>query len=187
MMEIRSIIASDLPEMHRIYSYYVENTAVTFEYDAPSFQEFSRRIAVVQEKYPILVAISDGVVLGYAYASIFRPRPAYDWSVETTIYLHPEAKGGGIGRALYAKLEEILALQNVHNLNACIAYPEIADEYLTDASVRFHEKLGYRLIGKFTNSGFKSGKWYHMVWMEKVILQHEPSPKPFIPFPDLTV
>lgn len=184
-MQIRELVDTDLPALHQIYSYYVENTAVTFEYEAPSLKEFSRRIALVQEKYPVLVGIVDGVLKGYAYASTFRPRPAYDWSVETTIYLHPEAKGAGLGRALYLKLEEILALQNVHNLNACIAYPEVADEYLTDASVRFHEKLGYRLVGQFTNSGFKSGKWYHMVWMEKLIANHEAAPEKFIPFPQL--
>ena len=117
-----------------------------------------------------------------AYASPFKERAAYDWAVETSIYVCRTEKGNGIGKKLYGALEEALAAQHILNLNACIAYPEQEDEYLTLDSVRFHEKLGYRMVGEFLQCGYKFERWYHMVWMEKHIGQHVKNQPPIIPF-----
>ena len=91
----------------------------------------------------------------------------------------------GLGKLLYAELEQISAAQNIQNLYACIAFPETADAYLTDNSVRFHTHMGYTVAGKFHHCGYKFGTWYHMVWMEKVLGVHAVPPTPFVPFPEL--
>ncbi len=171
--EIRIATKNDAKELLDIYAYYVKETAITFEYEVPSEEEFAGRIRHVLEKYPYLVAVSDGKIVGYAYVSPFKERAAYDWAVETTVYIHKDKKGLGIGKALYLRLEEILIKQNILNMEACIAYAETEDEYLTNASVRFHEKLGYRLVGEFKKCGYKFNRWYNMVWMEKHIGEHK--------------
>lgn len=182
---IRIATAQDAPELLKIYAPYVEKTAITFEYAVPTVQEFQERILRVLKKYPYLVAQRDGEIVGYAYAGAFKERPAYDWAVETTVYVRQDQKKKGIGRELYLALEQALALQNVLNLNACIAYPETEDEYLTKNSVRFHERLGYRLVGEFHQCGYKFGRWYNMVWMEKCIGKHEETPLPVKAFGEI--
>lgn len=172
-LEIRLATEADIPKLLDIYAYYVENTAITFEYEVPSMEEFTERMKRVLEKFPYLAAVLDGEIVGYAYVSPFKERPAYNWAVETSIYVHKDKKGMGIGRCLYEKLEELLKKQNILNLEACIAYPEVEDAYLTKDSVRFHEKLGYRMVGEFVKCGYKSNRWYNMVWMEKHIGEHK--------------
>jgi len=171
-MNIRIATKEDAKELLAIYAPYVEKTAITFEYDVPTVEEFERRIVHTLEKYPYLVAENDGEILGYAYAGTFYGRAAYDWCVETTVYVRENQKKNGIGKQLYSELENILRKQNVLNLYACVAYTKIEDEYLTKNSVRFHEHLGYRLIGEFRKCGYKFGRWYDMVWMEKYIGEH---------------
>ena len=117
-----------------------------------------------------------GEPVGYAYAGSFKERAAYDWAVETTVYVREDMKKHGIGRALYTALEEALAAQGILNLNACIAFPETEDEYLTTDSVRFHEKMGFNDVGRFHKCGCKFGRWYDIVWMEKHIGTHEENP-----------
>lgn len=179
---IRCATLNDAEKLRAIYVPYVEKTAITFEYEVPTVEEFSRRIARVQEKYPWLVMEEDGEIIGYAYAGAFKDRPAYDWAVETTIYVREDRKGRGIGRGLYLALEKALALQNILNLNACIAYPAKEDQYLTRDSVHFHEHMGYRMVGRFFQCGCKAGRWYDMVWMEKHLGPHEHDPAPVRPF-----
>ena len=184
-MELRLANVDDYPQIYEIYSYYVANTAVTFEYEIPPFAEFVQRLEHITATYPLVVA-SDPLtqqVWGYAYASRFRPRAAYDWSVETSVYLAQDMRRSGIGHQLYTALEELLKLQNVFNLNACIGVPEVEDEFLTNASVRFHEKMGYNFVGRFTNAGYKYGNWYHVVWMEKILAPHPVKPAPLQSFP----
>ena len=106
------------------------------------------------------MAEEDGNIVGYAYVSPFKERAAYDWSVETSIYVDMIQKRKGIGRLLYDRLEEILKKQGILNVNACIGYPQIDDEYLTKDSVYFHEKLGYHMVGTFHQCGYKFGRWY---------------------------
>ena len=157
----------DVPAMLGIYAPYVEETAVSFEYAVPSEEEFRSRLARVQASYPWLVAEHGGQVLGYAYTSRFHPRAAYDWSVEASIYLRRDERGHGLGRRLYEKLEACLRSQNVLCAYSCIAHAPTPDEYLDHASIRFHERMGYHLTGTFPNCGYKFGRWYGMVWMEK--------------------
>ena len=118
-------------ELLEIYAYYVEKTAITFEYEVPSIEAFGERIHKTLKRYPYLVSEKDGRLAGYAYAGPFKERRAYDWSVETTIYIAKDVRGHGLGKERYTALEHALALQNVINLNACIAYPDPEDEYLT--------------------------------------------------------
>ena len=177
-MKIRIASPSDAAELVSVYAPYVEHTAITFEYEVPSVEEFENRIRRTLEKYPYLVAEEGGTILGYAYTSAFKGRPAYDWSAETSIYVREGFGHQGIGSLLYRELEKLLRRQNICNLCACIAYPN-------PASIAFHEAFGYRIVAHFHASGFKQGTWYDMVWMEKELCPHEVPPKPFIPFPDL--
>lgn len=181
-MRIRLATEEDAKELLDIYRYYVEHTAITFEYETPSLEEFQKRIRNTLKRYPYLAAEENGKILGYAYASPFKERAAYDWSVETTIYVNKDAKHQGIGKKLYLALEEVLRAQHVINVDACITDPEIEDEYVTKNSVQYHTHLGYHLVGKFYKSGYKFGRWYDMVWMEKYIGKHKNVPEPFIPF-----
>lgn len=171
-MLIRSARIEDIPQLLDIYRYYVEYTAITFEYETPSQAEFEDRMRKTQERYPYLVAEVDGKVMGYAYAGTFRSRKAFDWSAEVSIYLDQNVRGQGIGRLLYEKLEMALKSMGILNLNACIASIDGEDPYLTNASQRFHEKCGFQLVGKFHHSGYKFHRWYDMIWMEKLIGKH---------------
>lgn len=186
---IRSAENSDIPAMLAVYAPYVEETAVSFEYSVPDEKEFRGRLERLQACYPWLVAEMDGQVKGYAYASRFHPRAAYDWSVEVSIYVSREERGHGLGRRLYQALEAMLRAQNVLSAYACIAHAPKPDEYLDHASIRFHEHMGYTLTGTFPHCGFKFGRWYGMVWMEKRLVPadaHESlCPAPLVPFPSV--
>ena len=175
---IRMANPADAQALLNIYAPYVINTAITFEYDVPYVEEFSSRIAHTLEKYPYLIAEEGGNILGYAYASPFHDRPAYDWAVETSIYVDQNIKHRGIGRKLHDALESTLREQGILNMNACIAYPPEEDEHLDKNSVEFHAHMGYRLVGEFYKCGYKFNRWYNMVWMEKLIGEHLSDQKP---------
>lgn len=185
MPTIRSATGLDAPRLLDIYAYYVKNTAVTFEYDVPALEEFQRRMATTLTRYPYLVVEEDGVVQGYAYAGPFKGRAAYDWSCELSIYLAQDVHGHGLGRMLYQALEDALSKMGILNLYACIAYPEKEDEYLTRNSAQFHAHLGYAQVGTFHRCGQKFGRWYDMIWMEKLIGQHRPNQGPILPYPEV--
>lgn len=163
----------------------MEKTAVTFEREVPSLDEFKSRMSHTLERYPFIVAKDSGRVLGYAYAGAFVGRRAYDWSAETTTYLDHNIRHLEIGKQLYIRLESALKQMNVLNLNACIGYPRENDEYLADNSARFHEHPGYSLVGTFHDGGYKFGKWYDMIRMEKMIGKHHDKPLPVILYKDL--
>jgi len=175
-------VPEDAPALLRIYAPYVEKTAITFEYEVPSQEEFSTRIARTLEKYPYLVAKSEDRILGYAYASVFYGRKAYEWCAEVSIYVDENCKGLGIGRLLYQQLEDILKAQGILNLYACIAMPQVEDEYLTRDSFAFHQHMGYQLLGTFHQCGYKFERWYDMIWMEKHIGPHQIPQSPIVPF-----
>ena len=169
---IRDAKVTDAKAIQTIYTPYVETTAITFEYNVPSEKEFCRRIETVQQKYPWIVAMVNGKVVGYAYASAFKPRDAYQWAIETSIYVDNNNKRSGIGRQLHEALEQRLKMQGILNMNACISFIEPEDEYLTQDSVRFHERLGYQKVAHFHQCGTKFNRWYDMIWMEKMIGEH---------------
>lgn len=182
---IRMATKEDAREILEIYVPYIKDTAITFEYDVPTIEEFADRINNTLRKYPYIVALDSNHIIGYAYVSSFKERAAYDWAVETTVYISQEYHGKGIGKKLYLALEEILKRQNILNLNACIAYTSIENEYLTNSSTYFHENLGYKKVAHFTKCGYKFRNWYDMIWMEKIIGAHSEDPKPIIPISEL--
>ena len=175
---IRPVTAEDAEELVSIYAPYVLETAVTYEYEVPSVEEFRGRIINTTKNYPYLAAVEDGVILGYAYASAFHPRAAFRWSAEATVYLRKEAHGRGIGRRLYEELEERLKKQNIQTVIALIADPN-------PESVAFHEKMGYRVAGRLTDCAYKLGQWRGMFYMEKYLGERAGEPKPFIPYPEI--
>ena len=178
---VRMATEADAEELLNIYAPYVTDTAITFEYDIPSVAEFSQRIKDTLQMYPYIVALENNCIVGYAYASAFKKRAAYDWAVETTVYLKQDCRGKGLGKMLYLALEEILKRQNIINLNACIAYTSTEDKHLDKTSAAFHEHLGYAKVAHFTKCGYKFGTWYDMIWMEKMLGEHPASPDPVIP------
>ena len=170
---IRSVSLNDAEALLNIYAYYVKNTAITFEYDVPTLEEFKQRITNTLKKYPYLVVVKEGTILGYAYAGVFKNRAAYDWSAEMTIYLKYDAVKCGLGRMLYEALETEMKKRGFLNLYACIGYPIEEDEYLTRNSAEFHAHLGYQTVGEFHKCGYKFGRWYNRIWMEKLIGEHK--------------
>lgn len=180
---IRPAIPDDGERLAAIYRPYVEETAITFEYEAPSAEEFSSRIAHTLERYPYLVAADredPSHILGYAYAGMYYGRAAYAWSAETSIYVAQDARRRGTGSLLHSELLKELGRRGIQNVYACItAIPEdrADDAHVTDASIRFHERQGYRMIGRFRKCGYKFGTWYDVVWMERLIGEH-PTPAP---------
>jgi phosphinothricin acetyltransferase len=171
-MEIEQVTEKDAEGLRDIYDFYVRNTAVSFEYDTPSLEKFSERIRRISGRYPYIKAVDNGEIIGYAYADVFKSREAYDWSVESTIYVKAEYRHAGVGRLLYEALERSLTDMGILNMNACIAYALEEDEYLNNDSMHFHQKMGFNLVGTFHKCGYKFGRWYDMIWMEKIIGQH---------------
>ncbi len=168
-IEIREARVDDAREILGIYGYYVSRTAVSFEYDVPAEGEFRRRMAKTLEKYPYFVAVRGNRIVGYTYAGPFIDRAAYQYAAEVTIYLAADERRRGVGRALYGALEAALQEMGVRNLYACIGFPVAEDEYLTMDSARFHGRMGYVKCGQFHKCGYKFGRWYDMIWMEKII------------------
>ena len=184
-LQLRTAEAGDAERLLEIYAPYVEKTAITFEDEVPSIGEFQARIKQTLKTYPYLVALKDGQIVGYAYAGPFKERAAYAHSVELSIYVELGQRHQHIGGFLYEAIENVLKKQGFINLNACIAAPIGEDPYLDDNSLRFHEHLGYQLVGRFHQCGYKFDRWYDMVWMEKMLGEH-PVPAPaIIPYPEL--
>lgn len=170
--KIRSVLLSDAEELLSIYKHYVLNTAITFEYDVPTVEEFSARIENTLKNFPYICVVENQKIVGYAYAGKFKERSGYQWSVEVSIYVEKSSHGHGYGRILYEELEKRLKEQGILNLYACIAYPEQDDEYLTNNSVAFHSHVGFKKVGDFKDCAKKFGRWYNMTWMEKIIGEH---------------
>ncbi len=172
-MIIEPVNIKDAEELLLIYAPYVKNTAISFEYEAPSLMEFQDRIKNISADLPYIKVVDKGEILGYAYASKFKNRRAYDWSVEVTIYVKNDHKRLGIGRMLYDALEASLKEIGILNMNACIAVAKEDDKHLNNDSYYFHKKMGFNLVGTFHNSGYKFNTWYDMIWMEKIIGEHQ--------------
>ncbi|QKQ43825.1 N-acetyltransferase family protein [Streptococcus sanguinis] len=159
-MNIRFARPSDAATLLAIYAPYVENTAITFEYEVPTIEDFATRIEKTLEKYPYLVAEEDGLILGYAYASTYYARAAYDWAVELSVYVSQDARGKGVGSKLYDKLEDLLEQMGYMHFLACIALPN-------EASMALHRKRGYQQVAHFPKIGYKFECWHDIVWLQK--------------------
>lgn len=169
---VRAAAPQDAEQLLEIYTPFVisEDSSlsnVSFELAAPDVEEFRQRIQDISKQFPYLVGEVNGQILGYVYCHPYRERLAYQWAVEVTIYLAPAGQGKGLGRLLYETMEKLLCLQGVTMAYSCITVGN-------DHSIKMHEALGYRLIGTFTNSGYKNGQWLDTVWLEK---QLQPCPK----------
>ncbi len=160
-MEIRVATKNDAAGALAVYAQYI-NTSVTFEYELPSIDEFSRRISDTLKTHPYLVCMESGKLCGYAYAHQLKEREAYQWSAELSIYLDSGITSRGMGRTLYALLIEILKHQGVRTVYGCVTIPNPRSEKL-------HESLGFRPLGMFRNAGFKNKEWHDTAWFEKQI------------------
>lgn len=175
-LTVRFAAPADAEALVAIYAPYVLNTAITYEYEVPSLGDFAKRIETYSRKHPYLIAELDGVPVGYAYACPLGSRPAFDWAVETAIYIREDCRGMGIGKALYENLEAILRVMGIRTVTAAVASVDHDDPYLTDASIRFHRTMGYIPVGTFHNAGCKFGRWYDLTWFEKAISNYENNP-----------
>ena len=162
MLEIRPVTLEDAPELVRIYASYVENTAITFEYDVPTTEEFERRIEKTLQRFPYLVAEENDQVLAYAYASTYYDRSAYDWAVEVSVYVDQDYLGQGLGSRLYEALETELEARGFLRFLACISLPN-------PASIALHEKRGYVQVAHFPKIGYKFDQWHDIIWMQKTL------------------
>lgn len=174
MRTIRFAREKDACALLQIYAPYVRDTAVTFEYEVPTEEEFRERIHSVLMEYPYLVCESDGEIAGYAYAHRQMERAAYQWNAELSVYISDHFQHSGIGKAFYGALLEILRLQNVQNAYGGVTAPNPGSE-------RLHEELGFRQLGIYHRTGYKCGSWHDVVWFEKEIGEHEKPSLPFLP------
>lgn len=166
-LKIRDATLDDAARLVEIYAPYITETAVSFEYEVPSVDEFKERIKNVKEKYPYLVCEKDGLIVGYVYASAYSKREAYDWTVGTSIYVDKNFRRMGIGSLLYKSLEERLKKMGIENLLAGVAYCEREDEYLTKDSYNFHLREGYVMAGHLKDVGKKFNRHYDLLWLQK--------------------
>ena len=163
-MEIKLRLAKleDAQDILDIYIPYINDSNVTFEYTAPSLNDFENRMKIIMENYPYIVAVCNEKIVGYAYAHKHMERAAYQWNVETSIYVKADLKHQGIGTLLYRKLLEILKVQNVQNVYGCVTLPN-------ENSEKMHYAFGFQLVGKFHNTGYKFGEWHDVGWFELYI------------------
>lgn len=166
---IRDVTIEDAERLVEIYSHYVRNTAVSFEYEVPTVDEFTQRIEKIMKKYPYLVCVKDGEIVGYVYAGEYSARSAYSWTAAMSIYVDKDHRRQGIGSLLYKEIEPKLRKMGIINLLAGTAYCEPEDEYLTHASSCFHMSQGYSEVAHMKKIGKKFDRWYDLKWYQKVI------------------
>lgn len=154
-MPYRLARPADAPCLAEIYAPYVENTAITFAETPLTAGDFQQKIC---SPYPVLVYEEEGEIFGYAYASALREKAAYRWAVEPSIYLRPACQGKGVGKGLLRRLISLLQAQKFQSVYACITLPN-------EKSIRLHEGLGFREVGRFEKSGYKLGAWHDVAWL----------------------
>lgn len=162
-MNIRPATIQDAPAIQKIYAPYVLHTTITFDIEVPDLLYFERLIETVQTQLPFLVIEDHQTVIGYAYAHPYKPRAAYNQTVETSIYVNQAQRQHGIGQALYTALEDALRQRDIVNLLACITFPN-------PASIAFHHKFGYQQVAHFHQVGYKFGQWLDIIWMQKQLI-----------------
>ncbi len=175
---IRLATPADAADIQQIYAPIVSQTHISFELAVPGVAEIAERISKTLKQYPWLVCEISGQLAGYAYASAFRARQAYQWTAETTVYVHPGWQRRGLSRALYRSLAAILRAQGYCNALGVIALPN-------QGSIRAHEAAGFRQIGVFENVGFKAGAWRHTGWWQLELRPMPEAPQPPRPIDEL--
>jgi len=179
-LHIRLAGADDAGAVAAIYAPFVEHTPITFEAVVPDAAEMAQRIVDTLRVHPWLVCEVEGRLAGYAYATHHRTRAAYRWSVDTSVYIDPAFHRRGVGRALYARLFEILRAQGFFNAYAGITLPN-------PASVGLHEAVGFRPLAAYTKVGCKLGVWYDVGWWQLTLQPHVADPPDPVPFSTLVV
>lgn len=159
MYTIKLATPDDAAAIQSVYAPYVRDTCITFEYEVPTVEEFEERIRVVTKEYPWLVCEQEGKIIGYAYGCRHRARAAYDWSVESAIYMANDSRGKGIGKSLYQELFRLLKMQGYVNVFAGMTLPNEKSEGL-------HKSCGFQEIGVFRNIGYKFNQWHDVKWMQ---------------------
>ena len=177
-MPIRPVRPDDAQAIAALYAPYVRDTAITFEETAPDEAEFRRRVAQVTAVYPWLVWEEAGEILGYAYAHRVRPRPAYDWAAELSVYVARGRGGQGIGSGLYRVLLDLLRRQGIRQVYGVLSLPN-------EASRRLHLSLGFTQLAVFPNMGYKMGQWRDVGWFGKALTEDFGPPAPLIPIGEL--
>jgi phosphinothricin acetyltransferase len=168
---IRLANPTDAVAMLAIYAPYIRHTSLTFETGVPAVADFANRIRSYLENWPWIVYEKDGQVLGYAYASRYRERVAYQWSVECSVYIHDDHFRSGIAKKLYTPLFSILKTQGFTTVYAVINLPN-------DRSVAFHESMGFSYFATFKKVGYKLGKWKDVGWWQLQLNDYADEPSP---------
>jgi phosphinothricin acetyltransferase len=168
-VRIRRATPRDAGAITAIYAPTVRATAISFEIDPPGEDELARRIETLGAAAPWLVCERRGDLLGYAYAGSHRVRPAYRWSVDVSVYVHPDHQRRGVAAALYAALLDTLETQGFHRAYAGITLPNAA-------SVALHEGAGFRAVGVYREVGFKCGAWHDVGWWERELRSGDDPP-----------
>lgn len=168
---LRLATLADAPAIAAIYAPSVTEAVTSFELAAPGPEEMAARIAGVLAHAPWLVLVRDGEVAGYAYASRHRDPAAYQWSVNTSIYVRADRTRSGVGRVLYRALLDLLRIQGFYSAYAGIALPN-------DASVRLHEAMGFRPLGVYESVGYKAGAWRDVGWWQLALRPRTGTPQP---------
>lgn len=177
-MVIRTAEAEVAEQIAAIYAPFVTDSHTSFETEAPDGAEMARRIRESTQTHPWLVAVRGEEVLGYAYASSHRARAAYQWCVETTVYIREGSRRSGVGRRLYEALFAVLKLQGFQMAYAGVSLPNAG-------SVGLHEALGFTPVGVYQAAGFKLGRWHDVGWWQRAVQPLRPEPKPPVPFVDI--
>ena len=178
MKKMRVVQPSDAASILEIYTPYILNTAVTFETEIPSADSFEERIKHYTEKWPWIVYEENGALAGYAYATKHRERLAYQWCVESSVYVGDKFQRKGIASKLYNALFEVLRLQGFINIYAGITLPN-------DKSIAFHEQFGFTNFVYYKNVGYKLGEWRTVGWWQKQINTYEKQPSTPLNFADM--
>ncbi|MCF7569296.1 N-acetyltransferase family protein [Sabulilitoribacter arenilitoris] len=159
---IRPVHIEDAQSLLNIYNYYVINTAVTFDIEPITLKTFIKKLNVLKKDYPFIVFEENNTILGYAYGSRFRPKPAYDYVVESTVYVKYDTHGRQIGTQLYAELLKLLKKENFHTVLGVLTIPN-------DASIKLHERFGFKQVANLKEVGLKFGKWLDVgIWQLKL-------------------
>jgi L-amino acid N-acyltransferase YncA len=163
---IRTVKIKDVPMILDIYSYYVENTIITFEITPPDIDEMKRRVMETVKAFDWIIYELNGTTVGYAYYTKFRERKAYDYSCETTVYVHKDFVGKGIGSTLYGEL-----INRLKKTSKAVAIGGIS--LPNEASVRLHEKMGFKNVGILKNIGRKFNKWISVGYWELELIKND--------------